>query len=911
MFQECCNISLQKIDEDPSSDVGWKLLFLLPRILLQPHVRGGKVGYKEVKARYQSFLNFRWDELIELNTPTNRKSENKSMTDENKRKAAVKLAQVGEISKAAKFLTSNGLAPETSEVLQKLKSKHPEGLINPNEIPDVLSSSSPTFLDRSVFINAIKNAPKASGCGPSGWRYEHVRILLDNDITTDLLFQTCNHIFSGDVPPNVVPLLSASKLIAIPKHGNDVRPIAVGEVFRRLTAKTICQQKSPEFASYFSPIQHGIATPGGAELLTHHIQILLEQNPDWSILKTDVRNAFNSVSRERLLQQIAKDFPDIYPHVKQLYMESSKLIYVTDKGVELLTSSEGVHQGDPLGPALFSATIHPILCEVIKRHEGVTMLAYLDDIYVVGPVNSLRNILDDLKSSLSTLHLEILDRKCELFCPSGNVCNFPTPVTSDGTIILGTPVGKPEFVRSQCADIAKGGKELCRELALLNNRQISMLILRHCHVPRLNYLARQVFPRDLELAAVIHDKMTRSSFVDIIGFNHLNDTAWKQATLKLKNGGFGLTQIGQISHAAFVSSWCQSMKELPSRFLCMTDLVDYLTSSKEKSGSIGSEVISSFSDLPPLSKSADNDEDFQTLDDIIAYPKKLQHRLCTEINEINVSELIAQAPSDKDAARLRSLQGRGAGDWLDAIPTSDRHALKTNDFSIASYLRLGLALPFTKWVKVCDCGQQLDQQGYHLLTCKYGGGPVWTHNTILKGWSECLSDLHIPHQTEPRHRFVSSENRPDMTLFDSETGQNLDVDVSLAHPWSKDALNHAHREEGYAAKVREEKKLKKYSGEVLHGGLSSKCVPLVFEHFGLWGSHAHKFLSHISRQSYNTTHAHPFNSAQRFKAFWRKQFSIILQRCNARVISRKLSRFSCSTNDSGIMFDCNVVGQVH
>ena len=93
--------------------------------------------------------------------------------------------------------------------------------------------------------------------------------------------------------------------------------------------------------------------------------------------------------------------------------------------------------------------------------------------------------------------------------------------------------------------------------------------------------------------------------------------------------------------------------------------------------------------------------------------------------------------------------------------------------------------------------------------------------------------------------------------------------------------------------------------------LSSNCVPLVFEHFGLWGSHAHKFLSHISRQSYNTTHAHPFNSAQRFKAFWRKQFSIILQRCNARVISRKLSRFSCSTNDSGIMFDCNVVGQVH
>ena len=100
-------------------------------------------------------------------------------------------------------------------------------------------------------------------------------------------------------------------------------------------------------------------------MLTHHIQILLEKNPDWSILKTDVRNAFNSVSRECLLQQIAHQFADIYPHVKQLYGEPSSLIYVTSKGVHVLSSSEGVHQGDPLGPALFSVTIHPVLCEIL------------------------------------------------------------------------------------------------------------------------------------------------------------------------------------------------------------------------------------------------------------------------------------------------------------------------------------------------------------------------------------------------------------------------------------------------------------------------------------------------------------------------------------------------------------------
>ena len=55
LFQECCNIPLRKIEEDPSNDAGWKLLLLLPRMLLQLHARGGKVGNREVKARYQRF----------------------------------------------------------------------------------------------------------------------------------------------------------------------------------------------------------------------------------------------------------------------------------------------------------------------------------------------------------------------------------------------------------------------------------------------------------------------------------------------------------------------------------------------------------------------------------------------------------------------------------------------------------------------------------------------------------------------------------------------------------------------------------------------------------------------------------------------------------------------------------------
>ena len=126
----------------------------------------------------------------------------------------------------------------------------PVGVIRPDEISVDLSSSSPPsspHMDRVAFKNTIKSAPRGSGCGPSGWRYEHIQAIFEDDKSADLLYVMCNHIALGKVPYKIIPLLSGSTLIALPKSNGDVRPIAIGEVFRRVTARTICQQKSAVF----------------------------------------------------------------------------------------------------------------------------------------------------------------------------------------------------------------------------------------------------------------------------------------------------------------------------------------------------------------------------------------------------------------------------------------------------------------------------------------------------------------------------------------------------------------------------------------------------------------------------------------------------------------------------------------
>ena len=111
----------------------------------------------------------------------------------------------------------------------------------------------------------------------------------------------------------------------------------------------------------------------------------------------------------------------------------------------------------------------------------------------------------------------------------------------------------------------------------------------------------------------------------------MDDINWKQATLKIKFGGFGLTQISKISPAAFLSSWCQAMKDLPERFSLFFDLVNYLQSNKSLPGSIGSTVASSYQALPPMPKSNHKDGEQQfliTLSHIqrnysINYPQRL------------------------------------------------------------------------------------------------------------------------------------------------------------------------------------------------------------------------------------------------------------------------------------------------
>ena len=88
--------------------------------------------------------------------------------------------------------------------------------------------------------------------------------------------------------------------------GWDVRPIAVGEILRRLVGKCACILTKDKATQFFNPFQYGVACPAGTKKIVQRLRQVIEDNwnnGDFAILKVDMCNAFNLVSWEAVLHQ--------------------------------------------------------------------------------------------------------------------------------------------------------------------------------------------------------------------------------------------------------------------------------------------------------------------------------------------------------------------------------------------------------------------------------------------------------------------------------------------------------------------------------------------------------------------------------------------------------------------------------
>ena len=346
-------------------ELAWAELIALPKAVLQPAPRSGR-KHKRCQENYTRCLLQRWldGEKIQLFVEAARDEVRRTRADPSEGgllKRTIELIEEGKYSQGCKTLVSKGLATDTAATLNSLQAKHPRG----EPVPPELASAQPMadrIKEQSV-STALRAFAKGSSPGPSGLRAQH---LLDatarpeQSAALQALTDVVNVLAQGRAPRELAPHLAGATLVALEKEGGDVRPIAIGEVLRRLTSKCICASIREGAQEFFQPLQVGVACPLGLEASVHVVGQYAARHLGSSnklIMTLDFKNAFNTVNRSTFLRACREHFPEASPWAAWCYSSPSRLLY----NGRLIESSAGVQQGDNLGPFLFSLAVHPLL----------------------------------------------------------------------------------------------------------------------------------------------------------------------------------------------------------------------------------------------------------------------------------------------------------------------------------------------------------------------------------------------------------------------------------------------------------------------------------------------------------------------------------------------------------------------
>ena len=85
--------------------------------------------------------------------------------------------------------------------------------------------------------------------------------------------------------------------------------------------------------------------------------------------------------------------------------------------------------------------MHDSICRLQADHPKIVVLAYLDDVFILGKESPALSAFDALRSSFSVIHLDVSDEKCEIFSPLSPDGLSSLFRRSDGAVFLGFSVG--------------------------------------------------------------------------------------------------------------------------------------------------------------------------------------------------------------------------------------------------------------------------------------------------------------------------------------------------------------------------------------------------------------------------------------------------------------------------------------
>ena len=624
----------------------------------------------------------------------------------------------------------------------------------------------------------------------------------------------------------------------------------MGLTLRRLVAKVANTRGLMSCASVLAPAQLGVGTKGGAASLVHSARQYLQRMDDTrAFVKLDFSNAFNSIRRDAVLEAVAEHVPDLLPFANSVYGSPSQLWLDEDQQV---ASSEGVQQGDPLGPLLFCLALDKSL----KGAQCEFTSGYLDDVGLGETVPRLIDRIRGLEAEAKKIGLRLNHAKCEIFglnltyrtAWAASGLNFIIRPTEEATL-LGSPIDArgvdPALVakREQLEGVIPRLKKMAAHEAFY--------LLRSCFaIPRLLYLLRSA-PCFASSETSSLDEVIRNALISL-GNLKLGAEAWAQASLSVRFGGVGVRSVQDLAPSAFLASMHASAAMvqtlLPAWALQAPDpTLDMALSCWTARGGV----------IAPTG-----------LD-------RLTQRVWDEgVCAVKAAGLLERADTS-NRARLLASVAPGSGTWLQALPCANLGLrLGCEELRIALGLRLGA--PLVRAHR-CVCGAEVGPDGHHGLACRRSAGRHRRHALANDVIVRAIRSTEVHAELEPCRLLRDDNKRPDGATLDPwSRGKYLVWDFTCPDTLAPSHLLRSSTAAGSAAEAAEAKKRTKYNELARSGDFT--LAPVAVETLGAWGPSALELCrdigSRIAKCSGDT----------RSTEFLRQRLGIAVQKGNAAAV---------------------------
>ena len=358
----------------------------------------------------------------------------------------------------------------------------------------------------------------------------------------DAVADVIDHIVAGRVRG---PFLTDSVLGMIP-----YRPIGIGEIFRRISARLIASEMRARYGwSLEAAGQYGQATEGTARA---HDLVRQDVQDTKTVYQLDIVNAFNTLERAPMIEAIPIDDPAA-TLIHQLYGSQNDLVIPSLR--TRFTQSRGVVQGCPIAGLLFSITLMGPIQRINAAHPSTMSRWYADDGHVTtNTIEELDRYMRELGPALGKIGLTLAPEKCRLLTSVTSLQGAQQSIVgSDQITGVLQVLGGPVVARSNTTKTKIIDDDWERRLQKVRSSVGRLKLFKH---PQLVVRALSLtgawsrVEHAATLAALDGRQIPQEVLADLAGIDRgvlesvletkLTQDAWTRACLPIRSGGLGI-----------------------------------------------------------------------------------------------------------------------------------------------------------------------------------------------------------------------------------------------------------------------------------------------------------------------------------------------------------------------------------